>query len=340
MPKMTRAGIAVSNFIVNKFTKQTLKWAIGLLVMALLCWHLYRQIDLQLKSGAVFNWWPEEGIPYFLAAALLLLVNISIESRKWQWLLSSVRDISFLQALRSVLCGIAASVITPNRIGEYPGRILALRERRSTRLISVSILGACSQLLSIMLAGCCGLLFYIPGHPAPYNIAVLILTIIVSALLLLFYFSFEKWSVYIERFSWLKKLKLWARFLHRFNLREQLIILIASLVRMLVYFLQFWLLLRWQGVSVGILEGMLLCALFFWAMAVIPSVALAELGVRGTVAVFLFSKYTDNIAGIALAVFAIWLLNLMLPAFVGALLYFKRKDDRILVKGKSFLLEE
>ncbi|MEO6830978.1 MAG: lysylphosphatidylglycerol synthase domain-containing protein [Chitinophagaceae bacterium] len=312
-----------------------MKWTIGILVMALLCWHLYRQIDLQLKSGAVFNWWPTDTVLYFVAAVLLLPINISIESRKWQWLLSSIRKTSFVQALPSVLCGIAASVITPNRIGEYPGRLLALRERRSTRLISVSILGACSQLVSIMLAGCCGLLFYIPNHPASYNIAVLILTIIVSIFLLLFYLSFEKWSGYIERFSWLQRLRLWARFLHRFSLREQIIILLASLARMLVFFCQFWLLLRWQGVSMGFAEGMLLCALFFWAMAVIPSIALAELGIRGTVAVFLFSAYTNNIAGIALAVFVIWLLNLMLPAFLGAFLFFKTKVPKILAKGKA-----
>lgn len=300
--------------------------------MALLCWHLYRQIDLQLKSGAVFNWWPQKGIRYFVAAAMLLLLNISIESRKWQWLLSSVRKTTFLQALRSVLSGIAASVVTPNRIGEYPGRLLALRERRSTRLISVSILGACSQLVSIMLAGCIGLSFYIPNHPASYNIVVLGLTIIVSILLLLFYFSFERWSGYIERFSWLRKLRLWAKFLHRFSFREQIIILLASLSRMVVYFFQFWLLLRWQGISIGFIEGMLLCALFFWALAVIPSIALAELGIRGTVAVFLFSAYTNNIAGIALAVFAIWLLNLMLPAFIGTILFFKKREDKILAK--------
>ena len=59
-------------------------------------------------------------------------------------------------------------------------------------------------------------------------------------------------------------------------------------------------------------------------MAVIPTIALAEIGVRGTVSVYLFGSLTENIAGITLAVFVLWCMNLVLPALSGAALMLGR----------------
>ncbi len=64
-----------------------------------------------------------------------------------------------------MMFGIAASLVTPNRIGEYPARIIQLKEHNSTRLLSVSVLGACSQMLALMIAGVAGLIFYYLSHP-------------------------------------------------------------------------------------------------------------------------------------------------------------------------------
>ncbi|MBS1644523.1 MAG: flippase-like domain-containing protein [Bacteroidetes bacterium] len=314
----------------NKSTKQALKLGAGILVMALLCWHLYRQIVVQMQSGFQFQWWPASGARYFIVAVLLLPLNIALEAVKWRSLLSSVRDTSFVQALRSVLFGIGASVVTPNRLGDYPGRLLALQERHSTRLISVSVLGAISQLMALMLFGCVGLIYYITLHPASYNLLLLVFVLVLNLLLFMFYFSFERWAGRMERIAWLRRVRLWARYLRPFTTKDQVLILAISCLRVLVFVVQFWLLLRWQGVALSFPSGMLLCSLFFWAMAVIPSIALAELGVRGTVAVFLFGAFTENIAGITLAVLVIWLLNLMLPGLLGSLLYFQKKDDKVL----------
>jgi len=117
---------------------------------------------------------------------------------------------------------------------------------------------------------------------------------------------------------------MWVRLLHRFSRREQWTILGLSLLRFGIFTGQYYLLLRWQGVALPVLEGFLLCALFFWAMAIIPSIALAELGIRGTVSVFLFAPYTGNVAGIAMAVFILWCINLVIPALGGAGFLFRR----------------
>jgi len=290
----------------------------------LLLFLLYRQIRAQVDSGVRFEWWPEGTEAYFWAALALLPVNIGIEAWKWRSLVRTAMPVGYWTAFRSVLGGIAASVITPNRIGEYPGRILALKQQRSTRLISVSVLGACSQLLALMIAGVAGLLYWRSFHPGSLETLVLVGAIVLMLLTGIFYFAFERWAPRIERIRAFRRIRMLSRLLHRFTPREQWAILGISLLRFSIYTLQYWLLLRWQGIPLTIAGGVLLCALFFWAMAIIPTIALAEIGIRGTVSVYLFGARSGNVAGITLAVFVLWCINLVLPALAGAVVMLKR----------------
>lgn len=309
----------------NKTTKTAAKWIGGICLTAVLFWNLAVQIRAQAASGNTFHWWPPETAGYFAAASCLLLLNTGLEALKWQMLAATAFPLTFRQAARSMLIGIAASIITPNRIGEYPGRIMALKQRNSSRLISVSVLGACSQMLALMIAGIGGLVYYCALRPEPLYLAVLAITAAFTALLAMLYFSFERWALRIEHIRALKKLRMWSRMLHRFTLAEQVRILAISLLRFAVYTLQYWLLLRWQGIGLTIGGGLLLCTLFFWAMAVIPSIALAELGIRGTVSLFLFSPFTANVAGIAAATFILWCINLVVPSLAGTALFFRAR---------------
>ena len=49
----------------------------------------------------------------------------------------------------------------------------------------------------------------------------------------------------------------------------------------------------------------------------LPSFAITELGVRGSVAVILFQNVSTNISGALLAVVLLWIINVALPALVG-----------------------
>jgi hypothetical protein len=57
----------------------------------------------------------------------------------------------------------------------------------------------------------------------------------------------------------------------------------------------------------------------FLALAIIPTIALAELGVRGKLSIFLFGMFSTNTLGIVLTASTIWLINLVVPALAGSL---------------------
>ena len=73
------------------------------------------------------------------------------------------------------------------------------------------------------------------------------------------------------------------------------------------------------------LEGFCLAALFFWIMAVIPGIALTELGIRGKVSLFLFQAFSAGSLGILAATGALWLLNLIVPSLIGGVLIWRMR---------------
>ena len=95
--------------------------------------------------------------------------------------------------------------------------------------------------------------------------------------------------------------------------------------RFIVFAAQYLFLLKWMNVSVPLPEGFFMAALFFWVMAVIPSIALTELGLRGAVSIYLFQHFSSNTLGMLAATTGIWLLNLILPSIFGSFLIMRMR---------------
>ncbi len=309
----------------SKTTKIALNYVLGPAITALLLWSLYRQVSTQLATLGSKAVLPAGNTAWLIAALALLPLNLFIEAAKWRMLAGSAFPLTFLQSLKSILGGIAFSIITPNRIGEYPGRILFLSKSNSTRLISVSVLGGCSQLLTVMIFGLLGLSYYCWRFPGVLAYALLSGCAVLTLVIGFFYWRFERWAPRLEHIRWLRKFRMYGRMLGRFSSRQQIIILSLALLRFAVFTLQYYLLLRWMNIIMPLADGFLLCALFFWAMAIIPSIALAELGIRGQVGLFLFHTFSANSLGILAATFGLWVMNLVLPALIGSILLLRLK---------------
>jgi hypothetical protein len=343
-------GMLLQKMNLNKATKIRLNYIIGGVICVLLLWGIYLQIIKQFKKiyppdvfakcndniicllqnldslekGSIWQMGPE----YLLWLAVILMpINLALEARKWHLLAGSAQPLSYGQSFLSYLAGIAFSVVTPNRLGEYPGRIIYLRRKNTFRLISVSVLGAISQMLTLFIYGFLGLIYYNIANPGVPQMVIMVCCFIIMVFVMVAYWSFERWAPFIEKIKWLRRRRyhIYGRLLKRFTTREQWNILGISLVRYTIYTTQYILLLQWMGVTIPFLEGFLTSALFFFIVAVIPSVTLIELGERGVVGLFLFHQFSENTVGILAATLGVWCINLILPAIVGSLLLFRMK---------------
>jgi hypothetical protein len=315
----------------NKNIKILINYFLGPALFLLLSWSLYRQIknqpDLYLRWQQISSSWQQ---PAFWIVLLLMPVNWGIESRKWQVLVQHVQRFSFLSAFKSVLSGCSITMLTPNRVGEYGGRILNLEEGNRIKAISLTIAGAISQLLVTMLIGCAGMAFlrYFSHNeagglsvlPEFWGDVLIYMSVTITVVLLLFY-SRLGWLVrLLEKVPALERLIKHIRVLDEFDYKQLLRILSLSFFRYLVFTTQYILLLQVMQVNIAVTTCFWLISVFYLVMALAPTIGFIELPVRVTASWAILKYYTVNELGVSAAALGIWLINLVLPAVIGSLL--------------------
>ena len=107
--------------------------------------------------------------------------------------------------------------------------------------------------------------------------------------------------------------------LETFDAKILLRLLSISFFRYAVFVLQYIFMLQLLQVEQNVWTGLWIITVMFWILAIIPSFAIADLGIRKKKKKTLFS-YSSNTIGILTATFGIWFVNLFIPALIGSLL--------------------
>ena len=301
------------------------------MLFVILCYSLYKQIarqpNLPQRWEEIKDSWQH---PLFWLALLLMLVNWGMEARKWQLLIAALEKFSFSKAFKSVLAGCSITMLTPNRIGEYGGRIVYVQEQHRLRAITLTILGSISQFLVTIVMGTAGLIVMkyfmlekteaFHSIPAYLSNTLLYLSVFGSVFTLLFYLRIG-WLIHvIEKIKILSKPLKYIRLLQQFSGKQLLRILLLSFLRYGVFILQYILLLSVMNIGINFTMCFWLLTVFYLLMAMAPTIGFTELPVRATASVALFSLYSSNILGIQAAALSIWLINLVMPAIIGSVL--------------------
>lgn len=271
---------------------------------------------------------------------LLMMLNWSIEAQKWRYLIRKVEDISFAKALKAILAGLSVSTFTPNRVGEFLGRVFILQKANPWKAIFISILCSMSQLMITLIVGSVSVIVYILKYfinqevfPSYILYIFIFILLIINLIILSVFFNVSFISKLLNKLiidKW-RKIKGYLRVFSYFKFYELRNVLMFSFSRYIVFSLQFYLLLRFFGLPLNILEGFFLISLVYYIISAIPSIALAEIGIRGSVAVGVIDYYFNttlhlnvnyNIEVIA-ATSLLWLINIAFPAFIGNLFVLK-----------------
>jgi hypothetical protein len=107
--------------------------------------------------------------------------------------------------------------------------------------------------------------------------------------------------------------------LQKFNASFLAKILLVSSLRYGVFLLQY--MAMFSLFQVNLSPGVVISAMsvVFLALAIIPSIALMEVGLRGEVSLRLIGLFSANSLGIGLTSVTVWFMNLILPALLGTL---------------------
>lgn len=261
---------------------------------------------------------------------LLMFFNWSLEAIKWRMIIKHVEPISFIKSFMAVLTGITVSVFTPNRVGEFGGRIFFLEEKNRVQAILLTFLGNTSQLLITIVAGAFALLFYLPGYTNinqqqnPYlYFTFLIVIVIMIVVLLITYFNISSLSTLTRKIKLFAGIQHYLDALDGYSAIELMKIIAMSLLRYIIFTAQFYLLLQLFNVDININEGLVMIALTFFAITSIPTITITELGIRGSAALAFIGLLSENSIGIVTASFALWLINIAVPAIAGSVFVFQ-----------------
>ncbi len=319
-----------------------LNYFVGPVLFAVLAFSIYRQVrqqqDWQQKWMIIRQslTGPHAWMLYVTIA--LLLVNWGIEAKKWQLLLRHLQRISFLRSFISVLSGVAFTMITPNRMGEFIGRVFYIREGKRIQAATLTIVGSLSQLIITLTTGIIGMVILyhqltstvaLPGISLYWLNGLLFGTAAVLITLLLFFFRISWLARVAERLPVLQKYRYYIAQLDHFTIRELLYILLLSLIRFSVFTTQYLLLFNLFDVQMLVWQGCCAVSVMFLILAIIPMPGIAELGIRGKASIALFMLFSTNQVGILATTGCIWLINIILPAILGSLLMLNVKLFRI-----------
>ena len=306
------------------------KVGITLLTLGLL-WHsVVADADTAAAwRGLLVRTWQGQGRGPVLLALLLMPLNWGLEAWKWWYLARHLEPVSFRRSLRAVLVGLTLGFVTPNRVGDYAGRIMELKSRRLDALGAV-FLGRYCQLVATVAAGTVGLLyfllrFYVAGYPAA-QLGLVALVLLLNALVLLPLYYSELLVAAVRAVKPLRRFSRYVAIMPTYPARLLTTVLLISGLRYAVFCLQFGVLLWAYGVQAPVGPALAAIAGTFLLKSLVPSLnALADVGVRELSATHLFGLLGQPVLPVLSASLSLWVLNIAVPSAIGLVFVLRLK---------------
>ncbi|MBC8054362.1 MAG: flippase-like domain-containing protein [Sphingobacteriaceae bacterium] len=256
----------------------------------------------------------------------LMLLNWFLEALKWRFLVKSIQKLSVWKAVESVFCGLTLAVFTPNRIGEYGGRVFFLTSRKRALGVIAMGVGAVGQMVVTNILGAVAILWFINQYLQInfwlfYGISTL--AGIYCLFFLLFFFNISLLLDVLNRIRVLASLRKFFLILSRYHFKELSIVFGYSLLRFVVFTSQYCLIISLLIPGIALPPMVMMIFILFFIQSALPSLDLLDVGVRTMTATYFFSFITTNELAVMAGTAAIWFVNLIIPAILGSVFVFK-----------------
>lgn len=279
--------------------------------------------DFQTLTAKLSSWQVYSAMTLLL---VLMFLNWFLESLKWKYLVNSIERISLWKSIESVFCGLTWAIFTPNRIGEYGGRIFFLSPRKRVFGAIAMGVGAVAQMVITNVLGSFAILWFI-WHFTDASTWVLyalsFLTTIFSLFFLLFYFNIRLLIGLLTSISFLKRFRKFIMVLARYSKRDLIVVFNYSMARFAVFTTQYCVVIQLLIPEIPFFSMIMMILILFFIQSALPSLDLLDVGVRAMTATYFFSFITHHEVAIMASTACIWLINLIIPAILGSVFVFK-----------------
>jgi hypothetical protein len=313
--------------------RRRLRQLLGVGLLVLLFW----QISTEGRFG---DWWQNvqiakedgERLVYLLFALFLMPLNWLLETAKWRQLLLTDWHPDWKTSIKAVLAGISVSIATPNRIGEYGGRALLAPASQTANVVFSSLLGSLCQWIVFLGCGWPALWLILGTHYFwPTWLLWLISWSIPFLLILSIGLANRPW--FIDWWKPRRENNKWWRWLMRkivahepLRYRQLIKALLFALLRFWIYSFQYLLLLWFFDLPLGFGQGMQGIFSIYLIQAGIPLPPGFSVITRSELALMVWGNANLAPLSIVSATFSLYIINLVIPALIGALLIVNKKS--------------
>lgn len=242
------------------------------------------------------------------------LFNWFFEILKWKTLVSFSKKISFKAALIQSLSSLTASLITPNRIGEYGAKALYFEKPLRNQILVLNLVGNVFQLFVTLFFGLFGVYFFLNKFKIDidYNPIFIFLgvTFLISTAI---WYLFKK-GVSIKGHT-LQSLR---NFILKIPQKTTIKIGFLSVLRYLVFSHQFYFLILLFTIEISYFDAMIGVFLMYFMASIIPMLSLFDVVIKSSVALWIFSFYNVNEIDILSISLLMWIFNFVIPSVFGS----------------------
>ncbi|MCT1531188.1 MULTISPECIES: lysylphosphatidylglycerol synthase domain-containing protein [Sphingobacterium] len=259
------------------------------------------------------------------AVVLLMFVNWFLEVIKWRFLSRRIEKLSIWKATKSVFCGLTWAIFTPNRIGEYGGRVMLLKpENRATGAVAMGV-GLFAQLVLTSVFGSLSIAWFVTTFidtPSSVDFGIWIIAVIYALAFVILYFNVSWVDYLVGKVKFLQKIKPFFAVLEDFSVRELAYVLFLSAFRFAIFTSQYIILMLVILPDLPIVSMVLMIFIMFFIQSAVPSLDIFDFSVRSFVASNLYAYITTQEIAVMAIVSCVWFVNLIFPAIIGAFFVF------------------
>ena len=273
-------------------------------------------IDI-VEIGSLWKGLDRYRLGWLLLATLLLIPNWVLEAVKLRLVLSQGRsgETSFIICFKSVLSGVTLGIVTPARLGEYGGRMITFPKRKRAQVVGSTLVTSLSQTIVTIGVGLICSLVLLEEYQFLKIEWIGIISFVSVGTLIVGLICLPSLVQGISRLRFFKDLDKTSAFdLSRSRLVK---VLGISFLRYSVYALQFLLVLKALGVELTVLGLLLHIPLIFLLQTLMPLPPITSLVGRASAAIVVLSQLGLSDFVILSASSVLWVINLVIPAFLG-----------------------
>lgn len=320
----------------QQWLNNVIKWVIAVFLFYTLYQQLFQHEQSSRFSDLIIatNW--NEHILQLTFLIILSVLNWTLEIVKWYHLVNKLEDTSWYQAVLATLGGVTLGLLTPNRIGDFAGKILFIERANKIRGALLSLVGSFSMTFANILVGVFACWYYQAELTFFEPVLGWSLFVIVLSIFILFawcYFNIYIMAKYLFSIKGMRKFRSYISTAHVVSNTDLILYFIISLFRYSFIITQFLILLSIFDVELVWWQGVLGVSMIYLIQTILPTPAMIELGIRGHASIaFISAIAIGSVINVLATTYTIWIINVSVPAIMGGIILMKVDYKSILNK--------